>query len=187
MKGQVIGYIRVSSADQNTERQLEGIMLDIVFTDKASGKDTNRPQLQAAFKHARLGDTFVVHSMDRLARNCEDMLRVVRSLTGRGIAVQFLKEKMYFEAGTDDPRTTLLFTLLSAFSEFERAIIRERQREGIAIAKAKGNIYKGRKPALNKEQIAEVRHLVANGAVKAQVARDYKVTTVTLNKYIRSQ
>jgi DNA invertase Pin-like site-specific DNA recombinase len=84
MTGPRIGYIRVSSLDQNAERQLDGIRLDKVFTDKASGKDTNRPQLQAAVNHVRAGDTLVVHSMDRLARNVEDMLRLVREMKGPG-------------------------------------------------------------------------------------------------------
>ena len=89
MKAQRIGYTRVSTLDQNAERQLEGVEVDIMFSDKASGKDTKRPQLQAALKHARLGDVFIVHSMDRLARNVEDILRLVRELNGRGVSVQF--------------------------------------------------------------------------------------------------
>lgn len=187
MKGHRIGYIRVSSIDQNTVRQLDGIELDITFTDKASGKSIDRPQLQAALKHARMGDVLVVHSMDRLARNVEDMLRTVRELNGKGVSVEFVKENMTFSAGTDDPRSMLMFTMLSAFGEFERAIIRERQREGIAIAKAKGTVYKGRKPALSPEQITELRELVANGAVKAQLARDFGICRDTLYQYMREQ
>ena len=103
MTSQRIGYIRVSSLDQNAERQLEGIHLDKVFTDKASGKDTNRPQLQTALNHVRPGDTLVVHSMDRLARNVEDMLRLVREMNDRGVSVEFIKENMSFTAGSDHP------------------------------------------------------------------------------------
>jgi DNA invertase Pin-like site-specific DNA recombinase len=91
MTSQRIGYIRVSSLDQNAERQLDGLPLDKVFTDKASGKDTNRPQLQAALNHVRAGDTLVVHSMDRLARNVEDMLRLVREMNDRGVSWNSLK------------------------------------------------------------------------------------------------
>src|SRR5688572_8830040 len=149
MTSQRIGYIRVSTLDQNAERQLDGIHLNKVFTDKASGKDTNRPQLQVALNHIRTGDTLVVHSMDRLARNVEDMLRLVREMNGRGVSVQFGKENMSFTAGSDDPRSILMFTMLSAIAQFERSLIRERQREGIALAKAKGTVYKGRKPALS--------------------------------------
>src|SRR5690242_2067601 len=88
-KGHRIGYVRVSTLDQNTERQLDGIELDRTFSDKASGKDVHRPQLQAALQYAREGDTLVIHSMDRLARNAEDLLRIVRELTGRGVTVEF--------------------------------------------------------------------------------------------------
>ena len=157
MSIQRIGYIRVSTFDQSTERQLDGIALDKVFTDKASGKDTNRPQLQAALSHVHAGDTLVIHSMDRLARNVEDMLRLVREMNDRGVSVQFIKENMSFTAGSEDPRSTLMVTMLSAFAQFERSLIRERQREGIALAKAKGTVYKGRKPALNAERIAQLR------------------------------
>ncbi len=160
MKGQRVGYIRVSTLDQNVERQLEGIAVDKIFTDKASGKDTNRPQLEAALSHVRSGDSLVVHSMDRLARNVEDMLRLVREMNDRGVSVEFIKENMSFTAGNDDPRSTLMFTMLSAFAQFERALIRERQREGIALAKAKGNVYRGRKPSLSPQQVSELRQQV---------------------------
>ena len=92
MRTQTIGYVRVSSVDQNEARQLEGIETDRVFTDKASGRTVERPQLQEALKYAREGDTLVVHSMDRLARNVEDMLRLVRELNGKGVTVRFVKE-----------------------------------------------------------------------------------------------
>jgi DNA invertase Pin-like site-specific DNA recombinase len=185
MKTQKIGYIRVSSLDQNSDRQLDGLDLDIVFEDKASGKDTNRPQLQAALKHARLGDVFVVHSMDRLARNVEDMLRLVRELNGKGVTVQFVKESITFDAKTDDPRSTLMFTMLSAFSQFERALIKERQREGIAIAKAHG-VYKGSEKVLSPEQAAQIKELVAAGVPKAKVARDLGITRQTVYNYLKA-
>lgn len=184
MKTQRIGYIRVSSIDQNDQRQLDGIELDRVFTDKASGKDIKRPQLQAALSYARDGDMLIVHSMDRLARNVEDMLKMVRELNERGVTVQFIKENMVFQAGADDPRTTLMFTMLSAFAQFERALIRERQREGIAIAKAKG-AYKGRKPTLDPERRAELCALAAAGVPRAKLARDYGISRETVYQYIR--
>src|SRR5690349_22565914 len=112
MTTQRIGYVRVSTLDQNAERQLEGIKLDKTFTDKVSGKDTNRPQLQAALNHVREGDTLVVHSMDRLARNVEDMLRLVRELNEKGVSVEFVKENMVFTASKEDPRGVLMFTML---------------------------------------------------------------------------
>lgn len=183
--GQTIGYVRVSSLDQNTERQLDGIELDQVFTDKASGKDTDRPQLQAAVKHARAGDTFVIHSMDRLARNSEDMQRIVRELKAKGVTVEFIKEKLTFSAGTDNPMDELMFSMLAAFAQFERSLIRERQREGIAVAKAKGDVYLGRKPALNAEQVADLKVKAAAGAKKTALAKEFGISRETLYQYLR--
>jgi len=186
MNGQSVGYIRVSSIDQNTERQLEGVKLDKVFTDRASGKDTNRPNLKAAMEWVRGGDVLIVHSMDRLARNVEDMLRIVRELTGKGVSVRFVKENMTFDNESSDPRTMLMFTMLSAFSQFERSLIKERQREGIAIAKAKG-VYKGKAPKLSPEQAANLRHLVLQGVPKAQVARKFKISRDTVYEYLKQE
>jgi DNA invertase Pin-like site-specific DNA recombinase len=140
--GQRVGYIRVSSVGQNPARQLDGVELDRVFADTVSGKSATRPQLQAMLAYVRDGDTVIVHSMDRLARNLDDLRRLVRELTGRRVAVQFIKEQLTFTAA-DSPMVTLLLSVLGAFAEFERALIRERQLEGIALAKARG-AYKGR-------------------------------------------
>jgi DNA invertase Pin-like site-specific DNA recombinase len=183
MKTQRIGYIRVSTVEQNEARQLDGIQLDRVFTDKASGKDTNRPQLQEAIKYAREGDTLLVHSLDRLARSMEDMLRLVRELNAKGVSVEFVKENMVFSAGKDDPRSMLLLGILGSFAQFERSLIRERQREGIAIAKAKG-VYKGGKPKLTSEQAIEMRNMVITGIPKAEVARRFKISRETLYSYL---
>lgn len=183
-KGQRIGYVRVSTLDQNTERQLEGEPLDKTFTDKASGKDTDRPQLKAALEYLREGDTLVCHSLDRLARNLEDLRRMVRELTGRGVAVQFMKESLTF-TGEDSPMANLLLSMLGAVAEFERSLIRERQREGIAIAKAKG-AYKGRKPALTPERAAELRAAdhERGGKNRAGLAKEYGISRETLYQYL---
>src|ERR1700721_843936 len=133
-KGKRIGYIRVSSVDQNTERQLDGVQLDKTFTDKASGKDTKRPQLQAALDYLRDGDVLVVHSMDRLARNLDDLRKIVLGLTERGVVVEFVKEHLTFTR-EDNAMSKLLLSVMGAFAEFERSLISERQREGIALAK----------------------------------------------------
>lgn len=184
MTGKTVGYIRVSTADQNTERQLDGVALDKVFTDKASGKDANRPQLQRCLEFLREGDTLVVHSMDRLARNVDDMRRIVTELTGEGITIRFVKENLTF-TGDTSPMQRLMLTLMAAFAEFERSIIRERQREGIALAKAKG-VYKGRKPSLSPEQVAELQRRAKLGDIsKAQLARDYNISRETLYQYLR--
>jgi DNA invertase Pin-like site-specific DNA recombinase len=134
------------------------VKLDKVFTDKSSGKDTARPQMQAALEYLREGDLFMVHSMDRLARNLDDLRRIVLDLTEKGVHVQFAKENLTF-TGEDSPMTNLLLTLLGAVAEFERSLIRERQREGIALAKEAG-VYKGRKPSLTPVQVAEIRKRV---------------------------
>jgi DNA invertase Pin-like site-specific DNA recombinase len=136
-----VGYVRVSSVDQNTVRQLDGIAVERVFTDKASGKDTLRPKLDEMLAFVLDGDTVIVHSMDRLARNLDDLRRVVRSLTGKGVRVEFIKESLGF-TGDDSPMATLLLSVMGAFAEFERALILERQREGIAAARH-GPVLKG--------------------------------------------
>jgi len=184
MKGKRVGYIRVSSVDQNTVRQLEGVRLDRVFTDKASGKDTKRPQLEAMLEFVREGDLVVCHSMDRLARNLDDLRKLVMGLTKRGIRVEFVKESLTF-TGEDSPMATLLLSMLGAVSEFERALIRERQREGVQLAKQRG-VYKGRKPSLSAEQAAELRKRVAAGEKKAGIARDFNISRETLYQYLRA-
>lgn len=125
------GYVRVSTVDQNELRQLEGQVLDRVFTDKASGRDTERPQLTELLRFVRDGDSVVVHSMDRLARNLDDLRALVQGLTRRGVRVEFLKEQLVF-TGEDSPMANLMLSVMGAFAEFERSLIRERQREGIA-------------------------------------------------------
>jgi DNA invertase Pin-like site-specific DNA recombinase len=184
MPGQRIGYVRVSSFDQNPERQLENISLNKVFTDKASGKDTKRPELEALLAFAREGDTVVVHSMDRLARNLDDLRRLVQMLTKRGIRIEFVKEGLHF-TGEDSPMANLLLSVMGAFAEFERALIRERQREGIALAKKRG-AYRGRKKALSPEQVADLRQRAAAGDQKAALAREFGISRETLYQYLRS-
>ena len=179
--GQRVGYQRVSTVDQNTDRQLDGVELDKVFTDKASGKDTRRPQLAACLEYVREGDTLVVHSMDRLARNLEDLRRLVRELTGQGVKVEFVKENLTF-AGDDSPMNTLLLSMLGAVAEFERSMILERQREGIALAKAAGK-YKGRKASLSSEQTDELRARLARGESVTALAKEFGVSRQTVYNY----
>ena len=185
MHGQRIGYTRVSSLDQHLERQLDGVALDRVFADKVSGKDTQRPQLEELLRFAREGDTVIVHSMDRLARNLDDLRSLVSTLTRRGVRVEFIKEGLTF-TGEDTPMATLLLSVMGAFAEFERALIRERQREGIALAKQRG-AYRGRKKALSTEQADELRRRVAAGEQKAQVARAFSISRETLYQYMRAR
>lgn len=149
-----------------------------------SVKNTDQPQLQAALNHVREGDTLVVHSLDRLARNVEDMLRLVRELNEKGVSVEFVKENMVFTAGKEDPRSALMFTMLSAFAQFERALIKERQREGIALAKADGK-YRGRKPALSPDKVALLYEPVTEKANKSKLAKELGISRETLYQYIR--
>lgn len=184
MQGQRIGYVRVSSFDQNPERQLEDVPLDKVFADKASGKDTQRPELAALLSFAREGDAVVVHSMDRLARNLDDLRRLVQGLTRRGVRIEFVKEHLTF-TGEDSPMANLMLSVMGAFAEFERALLRERQREGIALAKKRG-AYRGRRRALSPEQTTELRQRVAAGEKKATLARELGVSRETLYQYLRT-
>ncbi len=184
MHGQRIGYVRVSSFDQNPERQLEHIQVDKVFSDKASGKDTQRPELERLLAFVREGDTVVVHSMDRLARKLDVLRRLVQRLTQRGVRSEFVKEHLTF-SGEDWPMANLMLSVMGAFAEFERALIRERQREGIALAKQRG-AYRGRKKALAPEQVAQLRRRAAAGEKKAQLAREFGISRETVYQYLRT-
>lgn len=177
-KGQTVGYVRVSTADQNTERQLDGLKLDKVFTDHASGKDTNRPQFQAMCAHVREGDELVVHSMDRLARSTVDMLSTVDELTAKGVRIRFVKEGLTF-GDTSNPCNELMLTIMAAVAQFERALLLERQREGIAVAKTKG-VYKGRVPSLDEERAEAMAQRLAEGESASVLAREYGVSRATV-------
>lgn len=183
MTGKRIGYIRVSSFDQNPERQLENVQMDKVFTDKASGKDTKRPELENLLSFVREGDTVIVHSMDRLARNLDDLRRLVQQLTKRSVRIEFVKESLTF-TGEDSPMANLLLSVMGAFAEFERELIRERQREGIALAKKRG-AYRGRKRSLSDEQIAQMKQRIAAGEKKAGLALELGISRETLYQYLR--
>lgn len=185
MKGQRIGYIRVSSADQNLARQLDGIDLDRVFEEKASAKDSNRPKLQECLRFVRDGDTLFVHSMDRLARNLMDLRHIVDDLTSRGVTLQFVKENLTF-AGSAAPMARLLLNMMGAFAEFERELIRERQREGIAIARAAGKFSKERAKKLQPDDVRAIREQAERGIPKAHIARAYGISRETLYQYLRA-
>lgn len=185
MTGHRIGYKRVSTIEQNTARQLDGVSVNKVFEDKVSGKDTARPKLQEALEFCREGDTLVIHSMDRLARNLGDLRMLVSQLTKRGVAVEFVKESLKF-TGEDSPMANLLLSMLGAVAEFERALLLERQKEGIAIAKAEGK-YKGRKKSLSPNQVTELQTRVSSGDLnKAAIARELGISRETLYQYLKA-
>ena len=184
--GQVVFYARVSSEDQSLDRQTTELTgVDRIFQEKVSGKNTSdRPELQAMLAYVRQGDEVVVHSLDRLARNLSDLLSIVNGLTSRGVKVRFLKENLVF-GGEADPMGRLTLSLLGAFAEFERALIRERQREGIAMAKKRPGAYPGRKPSLSPAQAEQLRLRAQAGERKAGLAREFKISRETLYAYLR--
>lgn len=181
MTGQHVGYIRVSSIDQNTIRQLDGISLNKTFTEKLSGKDTQRPILQECLSYIRQGDTLHVHSIDRLARNAKDLLNLVEQILAKGATVSFNKNNLVFSPDTKDHMAKLQLTMLAAFAEFERELIRERQLEGIAIAKANGK-YKGKRKITN-EVLEEAKARTDKGEPLSRVAKDLNISRETLYKY----
>jgi DNA invertase Pin-like site-specific DNA recombinase len=156
MNGQKIGYIRVSSVEQNTERQLSEVSLDKIFEEKVSAKTANRPKLQLMLEHIREGDEVYCHDISRLARNIEDLHRLVREITTKGCSLHFVKENLHFSGDQSDPTQELLLNMLGAVYTFERQILRCRQAEGIAVAKLKGK-YKGRPPKIDYQEIHRIR------------------------------
>ncbi len=180
--GQFVGYLRVSSLDQKELRQLDGMKLDKRFVDKASGKDLHRPELEQLSGYVREGDAVICHSMDRLARNLDDLRKVVLGFTERGVHVRFEKENLTF-TGEDSPMSHLLLSVMGAFAQFERDLIRERQREGIALAKLREGAYVGRKPSLNPAQAKDLRRRVAAGESKTALAGELGISRMTLYRY----
>lgn len=161
-----VAYRRVSTTDQNTDRQLPNEKFDKEFEDKASAKDVDRPALTALLDFVREGDIVVVHSIDRLARNLADLERLIEQLTGKGVTVEFRKESLTFSGGSDAMQT-LMLQMMGAFAQFERSMIRERQREGIAAAKAAGK-HMGRPSGLDNKQLKSLRAKRKSGvSVKA--------------------
>ena len=183
--GKRIGYIRVSSVGQNDARQLDGVKLDKTFTDKASGKDTHRPQLQSMLDYVREGDHVFVHSMDRLSRSLKDLQDVVEALTAKGVSVTFMKERLTFAKDDSDPMSMLMLQLLGAIGQFERSLIKERQREGIALAKARG-VYKGRKPVLDAAAATTLREMAARGVPKVDIAQTLGISRASVYEYLKA-
>lgn len=175
-----VGYVRISSGEQNTARQLDGVILDETYTDMRSGKDTDRPELQAMLRAVRKGDTVHVHSIDRLARSLSDLLQLVKTMNEKGVSVQFHKESLLF-TGADDKYQNLMLQMMGAVAEFERSMIRERQREGIAKAKEAG-VYKGGTKKTNADAI---RTHVANGSSYRDTAKALGVSLSTVQRAMK--
>lgn len=171
---QQVGYIRVSSVDQITDRQLGDVKLDRVFEDKCSGGTRNRPELARCLEHLREDDVLHVHSIDRLARNLQDLLTLVTDLTERGVTVKFAKEQLTF-SGEANPMQELQLNIMGAVAQFERSMIRERQREGIAAAKAKGKKL-GRVSCMTPDMIEQARAMKADRRGVSEIARELGVS-----------
>lgn len=183
-----IGYVRVSSLDQNPDRQIEDLkaqQVEKIFMEKISGKNTDRPELQKMLSFIREGDTLIVHSLDRLARNLADLLTMVQELTDRGVSVVFMNERLSFDAGADaSPASKLMLSMIGAFAEFERSMIRRRQAEGIALAKERG-VYKGRPRSISDETLEKVNALVDQGIPLATAAKKVGISRSTVYRYLQ--
>ena len=174
---------RVSTTDQNTERQLLDISCDREYVEKISGKDTNRPELQAMLLNLRAGDVVNCHSMDRLARNTKDLLNLVEEITRKGAKIIFHKENLTFAPDKQDPYQKMMMTMLGAVTELERNLILERQGEGIALAKLHGK-YKGGQPKLSAEQVSEIKELINQRIPIKAIAQKYGVSRRTIYNYL---
>ena len=183
-----VGYARVSSSDQHLDRQLaqlEKLGIVIVFSDKVSGKNTDRPGFQQMIEYIRDGDELYVCSMDRMAGNLKDLLSITKSLQKKGVSIHFLKENISLvPKGESSAVTKLLMAMMGAVAEFERSLILERQREGIEQAKLR-NAYKGRVP-IDPEKIKKAQLLINEGVSKSVAARKLGIGRTTLYKYLKT-
>ena len=177
-----VGYRRVSTIEQNLDRQDLGDV-ERVFEDKASGKDTDRTELQEMMAYVREGDEVVVYSIDRLARDLRDLQSIITQLNDKGVSIQFLSERLVFRGSSDDAFAKLQLQMMGAFAEFERNIIRKRQAEGIAKAKAKG-VYENRKRSkkVSDKRIAELR---ADGLNNTEIADYLGVSRMTVHRSLK--
>lgn len=176
--GNKVGYIRVSTVEQNDERQLQDVDLDKVFRDKVSAKSTKRDGLQEMLNYIREGDEIIVHDISRLARNLGDLLDLVKTITGKGCTVRFIKENLTFNNDKNDAIGQLMLSMLGSVYQFERSIMLERQREGVQIAKKAGK-YKGRKKTVDDNKIIE---LLNNGLSMRKCAKELGVSLSSVQR-----
>lgn len=184
MSHQLIGYIRVSSQGQSTSRQLQGIELDMEFIDKVTGSNADREKLRECIDYVRKGDTLVIDSIDRLARNLRDLQDILTTLTNKGVIVKFVKENLIF-TGDDDAMSTLMLQMMGAFAEFERTMIRSRQREGIDAAKKAGK-HLGRPPKIDNKMINIVKEKKKSCQSIRSIAKEMNVSRATVYKMLAS-
>ncbi|SDC30540.1 recombinase family protein [Acinetobacter boissieri] len=178
-----VGYIRVSSIEQNTDRQLSDVFLDKVFIEKMSAGTIDRPQLILMLDYLRDGDILHVHSIDRLARNTNDLNHLIIKLNEQGVTVYFHKENLIFKQDQHhSAMNKLMFQMLASFAEFERAMIKERQKEGILKAKQKG-VYKGRSRKVNYNLLHI--EMSKDGASFRKVAKSFGVSIATVQRAMK--
>lgn len=182
MSGKRIGYIRVSTIEQNPERQLDGIELDKRFIDYASGSTMNREELNRMLAYIREDDHIFIHSLDRLGRSVKDLQNIVSDLIKSKITVHFVKEGLVFD-GKNNPMSNLMLTILAAIAEFELARMKERQMEGIARAQAAGK-YKGRKSKYTKTMIEKITAAMQTRKSKTEIAQELGISRESLYKYL---
>lgn len=182
---QSVGYIRISSLDQNAARQLFGIKLDKIFEEKISGKDRKRPELDRMLSYIREGDHIYVHSMDRLARNLKDLLDLVKEITDKGSTIHFVTQNLVFSKDESNPTAKLMLQVMGAVAEFERSIILERQREGIAAAKARGNYKTGRPVVMTDEKKKLCHEKHAAGIPMTRIAKDLGISRMSVYRELR--
>ena len=193
MAGKKLAYIRVSSIGQSTSRQdsqIDELQVDKVFSEKQSGRNiTDRPQFQMMLEYAREEDHIYCADLSRWGRSLIDIKTSITALTSKGVTISFLKENLTFSGNHDDPMSNLLLGILSSLAEWERAVIKSRQMEGVKIAQEKG-IYKercGRKPKLTEEQILKVRQRIDAGENRTEIAKDMKVSRQTIYNLVPSK
>lgn len=184
MTGKRIGYIRVSTTDQNPGRQLDGIQLDKKFVEYYSGKNTDRPQLDLLKDYVREDDTLFVHSVDRLARSSRDLLNLIKFFLDKKVVVCFVGQNLTFNGSEDTPMAKFQLAIMGAFSELEREISLERQREGIARAKKAGK-YKGGTKKLTPEKIETLKQLMQTRGTKSSIAKKLGISRLTLYRYLK--
>lgn len=183
--GQRIGYVRVSTTEQNHELQLKEMELDKKFVETASGKSAQRPQLELLLEYVRPGDSVYVAAIDRMARNVIDLRNIVSLLAEKKVRIEFLRENLVF-TGDDSPTSMFLLNIMGSIAEFERSLMKERQKEGIALAKAKG-LYRGGKEKLGPEQILKLQEDARMGIPKTKIAKKFGITRETVYQYLKGK
>lgn len=173
-----IGYIRVSSHTQNDARQLDGVKLKKVYREAASGKNTDRKELQALLDYIREGDSVAVHELSRIGRNLADINSIIETIINKGASILFVKENLEFKKDSNDMVSKLMLQMLGSFYEFERDIILERQREGIEKAKAAGK-YKGGKRRIDTQA---VKRLLDEGMSLGKIATHLSISKSSVQR-----